>query len=60
MADKSKQHWQKVQERKRKEAERESAEIDSFIKMMDQYMSTNALIYQDCRGISIYGDLLRR
>lgn len=58
--DKSEQHWQKMQERKRKESEREAAETASFMKMMDQYDSMMDLMYQDCRGIAISCDLKRR
>lgn len=39
MADKSKQHWLKTQERKRKEAEREKAEFEALMKKLDSVKS---------------------
>lgn len=51
--DKSKQHWQKVQERKRKAIEKESAEFDSFTKTMDSYMRMTDLVNRDCSGIAM-------
>lgn len=36
--DKSKQHWEKAQERKRKEAEKENAEFESFMRTMNSMM----------------------
>lgn len=37
MADKSKQHWQKVQERKKRKKAREQAEIDRLMRKIENY-----------------------